>query len=49
MKFDREEIIHPTDYLIIEGVGAAQAIVREAGATTYWLDIDADCNYRRSS
>ena len=47
MKFDREEIIHPTDYLIIEGVGAAQAIVREAGAITYWLDIDAETGLKR--
>jgi len=47
MKFDREEIIHPTDYLIIEGVGAAQAIVREAGAITYWLDIDAETGLQR--
>lgn len=47
MKFDREEIVSPTDYLIIEGVGAAQAIVREAGAITYWLDIDADTGLQR--
>jgi thymidylate kinase len=40
MKFDREELITPTDYLILEGVGAAQEIVRNAGATTYFLDID---------
>ena len=47
MQFDREESISPTDYLIIEGVGAAQAIVREAGATTYWLDIDAETGLQR--
>ena len=47
MKFDREEIVSPTDYLIIEGVGAAQAIGREAGAITYWLDIDADTGLQR--
>jgi len=35
MEFDSEEKIAPTDYLIIEGVGAAQQIVRETGATTY--------------
>jgi uridine kinase len=40
MKFDREEVITPTDYLILEGVGAAQEIVRNTGATTYFLDID---------
>ena len=47
MKFDREEIIVPTDYLILEGVGAAQAVVREADATTYWLDIDAETGLKR--
>ena len=47
MKFDREEIIVPTDYLILEGVGAAQAVVRHAGATTYWLDIDAETGLKR--
>lgn len=47
MKFDREEIVTPTDYLIIEGVGAAQAIVREAGAITYWLDIDNETGLQR--
>jgi uridine kinase len=47
MKFDREEIVSPTDYLIIEGVGAAQAIVREAGAITYWLDIDNETGLQR--
>lgn len=47
MKFDREEVITPTDYLILEGVGAAQEIVRKTGATTYWLDIDADTGLQR--
>ena len=47
MKFDREEIIVPTDCLILEGVGAAQAVVRNAGATTYWLDIDAETGLKR--
>lgn len=47
MKFDREEVITPTDYLILEGVGAAQAVVRKAGATTYWLDIDAETGLKR--
>jgi uridine kinase len=47
MKFDREEIIVPTDYLILEGVGAAQKVVREAGATTYWLDIDEETGLQR--
>ena len=47
MEFDREEVIVPTDYLILEGVGAAQEIVRKAGASTYWLDIDADTGLQR--
>jgi uridine kinase len=47
MKFDREEVITPSDYLILEGVGAAQKIVREAGAITYWLDIDAETGLKR--
>lgn len=47
MKFDREEVITPTDYLILEGVGSAQEIVRKAGAITYWLDIDADTGLQR--
>jgi uridine kinase len=47
MKFDREEVIDPTDFLILEGVGAAQKVVREAGAITYWLDIDNDTGLQR--
>ena len=47
MKFDRLEVIAPTDYLILEGVGAAQKVVREAGAITYWLDIDNKTGLKR--
>ncbi len=47
MQFDREEKIELTDYLIIEGVGAAQQIVRETGATTYWLDIEPEIGLQR--
>ena len=47
MHFDSEEIITPTDFLIIEGVGAAQQIVRESGAITYWLDIEAEIGLQR--
>jgi predicted metal-dependent TIM-barrel fold hydrolase len=42
MQFDGEETVSLTDHLIIEGVGAAQQIVRETGATTYWLDIEPE-------
>ena len=47
MQFDSEEQVALTDYLIIEGVGAAQQIVRETGATTYWLDIEPEIGLRR--
>ena len=47
MQFDNEEIITPTNFLIIEGVGAAQQIVRESGAITYWLDIEAEIGLQR--
>ena len=47
MAFDHEERIAPTDYLIIEGVGAAQQIVRETGAITYWLDIEPEIGLQR--
>jgi len=47
MQFDSEEIITPTDFLIIEGVGAAQQIVRESGAITYWLDIEPEIGLQR--
>jgi len=47
MAFDRQELVTPTDYLIIEGVGAAQQIVRETGATTYWLDIEPEIGLQR--
>ena len=47
MAFDREERITSTDYLIIEGVGAAQQIVRETGAITYWLDIEPEIGLQR--
>jgi uridine kinase len=47
MKFDREETVAITDHLIIEGVGAAQQIVRETGAITYWLDIEPEIGLQR--
>ncbi|CAB4714222.1 MAG: AAA family ATPase [Actinobacteria bacterium] len=40
MKFVGVQRIQPTDVLILEGVGAAQKIVRDADAITYWLDIE---------
>ena len=47
MQFDRQEKITLTDYLILEGVGAAQEVVRDAGATTYWLDIEPEIGLQR--
>jgi uridine kinase len=42
MTFDSKRQINPVEILILEGVGAGQKVVRDAGATLYWLDIDAD-------
>ena len=47
MRFDLSQTVDPSDILIIEGVGAAQKIVRDAGATVYWLDIEPDVGLAR--
>ena len=47
MSFDSKRMINPVDILILEGVGAGQKVVRNAGATLYWLDIDADVGIQR--
>ena len=47
MSFDSKEEINPVDILILEGVGAGQKVVRDAGATLYWLDIDAEVGIQR--
>jgi thymidylate kinase len=47
MTFDGVQRIQPSDVLIIEGVGAAQKIVRDSGAITYWLDIEPDVGLQR--
>jgi len=47
MSFDSKRVIHPVDILILEGVGAGQKVVRDAGATLYWLDIDAEEGIQR--
>ena len=49
MSFDSKAMINPVDILILEGVGAGQKVVRDAGATLYWLDIDADVGIQRVS
>ena len=45
--FDSFRTIEPTDILIIEGVGAGQKVVRDAGATLYWLDIEPSIGLER--
>ena len=45
--FDSFRTIEPTDILIIEGVGAGQKAVRDAGATLYWLDIEPSIGLER--
>lgn len=47
MSFDSSITIDPTDILIIEGVGAAQKVVRDAGAISYWLDIEPSVGLER--
>ena len=47
MSFDGVQRIKPSNILIIEGVGAAQQIVRDSGATTYWLDIEPEIGLQR--
>ncbi len=47
MSFDSKRKINPVDILILEGVGAGQKVVRDAGATLYWLDIDAEVGIQR--
>lgn len=47
MSFDSKRVMHPVDILILEGVGAGQKVVRDAGATLYWLDIDAEVGIQR--
>jgi uridine kinase len=45
--FDSSLTYEPTDILIIEGVGAGQKVVRDAGATLYWLDIEPEIGLAR--
>ena len=47
MEFDSLQTIQPSDILIIEGVGAGQKVVREFGATLYWLDIEPELGLAR--
>ena len=42
MSFDSSQLLVPSDVLILEGVGAGQKTVRDAGAILHWLDIDSE-------
>jgi hypothetical protein len=42
MSFDSSQLFVPSDVLIIEGVGAGQKVVRDAGAILHWLDIESE-------
>ena len=47
MKYEEVRRYEPADILILEGVGAAQLVVRQAGATVYWLDISPEIGLAR--
>jgi uridine kinase len=48
MKIDEEEkLMLATEVLILEGVGAAQKVVRDAGAMTYWIETPAEIGLQR--
>lgn len=47
MSFDSTRVIDPVDILILEGVGAGQKVVRDAGAQLYWLDIEPEIGIAR--
>ena len=40
MQFDREEIVTPTDYLIIEGVGSGHTSLRKEVSQAIWVEAD---------
>jgi len=47
MGFDSTRSFQPSEIVIIEGVGAGQKIVRDAGAILYWLDIEPEIGLAR--
>jgi uridine kinase len=47
MEFGEAELIPSTEVLILEGVGAAQKIVRDAGAKTYWIETPPEIGLQR--
>jgi uridine kinase len=47
MEFGETELIKATKVLILEGVGAAQKIVRDAGAKTFWIETSPEIGLQR--
>jgi len=47
MSFESTRSFQPSEIVIIEGVGAGQKIVRDSGATLYWLDIEPEMGLAR--
>ena len=47
MGFDSTRSFQPSEVVILEGVGAGQKVVRDAGATLYWLDIEPEIGLAR--
>ena len=47
MEYGEAELIQSTNVLILEGVGAAQKIVRDAGAQTYWIETPPEIGLQR--
>ncbi|CAB4925003.1 unannotated protein [freshwater metagenome] len=45
--FDSSLTFEPSEILIIEGVGAGQKTVRDAGAILYWLDVEPEIGLAR--
>jgi uridine kinase len=47
MEYGEAELIQSTKVLILEGVGAAQKVVRDAGAKTYWIETTPEIGLQR--
>ncbi|MTA86671.1 MAG: hypothetical protein F2553_01670 [Actinobacteria bacterium] len=47
MEFGEAQLIPASEILILEGVGAAQKIVRDAGAKTYWIETSEEIGLTR--
>ena len=47
MEFGAPELVSASQVLILEGVGAAQKVVRDAGAKTYWIEAAPEIGLQR--